>query len=555
MRHLTLSLTVFLALSTAAQWSVDPGSPLVICDAPSNQQSLRVLRDGSGGRYILWTDDRLGANDIAVYGQRIDAMGVAQWDVDGRLIQHVAGRCINYLAATVLDDGDLLLATITGNTPNTTDTLYAMAYDDQGAEVWDAPRVLAYPGNLPGGGISTGVYDPRVITTPGAALVAWQTNPMGAADYITMTRLRNDGTPTLPLQGVFVGGLNNPFTSGPWGMRTDLSHGALLERRQGNGMGAPLLALRVDSTGSALWPNALTVSANSSGLGYEWHSALEPTGRTVSVWGNGYDLRMAHYDTTGVLLNPNNAIDVVVQADVQENPFVLHADGKTFVTWADTRSTFGGQRQVFMQRFDAAGQPELAVNGIPAWLTNHGWNGVPRMLPSDPGSLIHVMVTTGTTSGTTYGFRAMRTDHDANAQWADTVRFCDAALNPDFATGWSVSSDDDGGAVAVWLHPGGNTIYAARLDRNGRLGDVTGVDEVPEPALVMAYPNPAQDAITFDLPASARILAVELFDARGRRIGIAHTQRTLDIRALNPGLYTARLLTSEGVRTSRFIKQ
>ncbi len=50
-----LALLLFLAssFSSLAQWPTDPANPLVICNAPSYQKSLRIASDGEGGWIVL----------------------------------------------------------------------------------------------------------------------------------------------------------------------------------------------------------------------------------------------------------------------------------------------------------------------------------------------------------------------------------------------------------------------------------------------------------------------------------------------------------------------
>ncbi len=60
----------------------------------------------------------------------------------------------------------------------------------------------------------------------------------------------------MPVQGVEVSTMNNPsllLAHGPFG--TTWTVGLMLERRWGNGLGAPLRAQRVDSMGVQLWPS------------------------------------------------------------------------------------------------------------------------------------------------------------------------------------------------------------------------------------------------------------------------------------------------------------
>ena len=318
MRHLTLPFAVLLTFGSAAQWPTDPGSPLVICDDASNQADLRLVADGAGGWYVLWRDNRLAADRYAVFGQRLDAQGNLLWEPNGRLIQEVPERSINMIGVTRMSDNKLFVAYISGTGTTGADTLRAMAYDSEGAPVWTGPTLLAYPGPLPGGGTSTGNYYPRVVPVLNGVFVGWGTNPMGAADYVHIARVLNDGTNAMPEQGVEVPSLNNSIVTGPWTMRHDLAGGLLLEERWGNGAGAPLYAMRVDSMGVEQWPTLLHVSANSGGLGYEWSTAMAPNARMNSVWGNGYDLRMAIYDTTGVLFNTNAPIPVCLQSEGQE---------------------------------------------------------------------------------------------------------------------------------------------------------------------------------------------------------------------------------------------
>ena len=275
---LTLAATLFV-LSTHAQWPTDPNDPLVICNDDSNQRDQRVVADGSGGWYVLWADDRSETGKYKVYGQRVNSQGIPQWELNGRLIQEVPGRSINFLGATRLVNDNLFLAYISGSDATSGDTVRAMAYDDEGAPVWAEPTLLAYPGPLPGGGTSGGNYYPRVAAVLGGAYVGWGTNPVGAADYIYIARVKPDGTTDMPEQGVAVSTMNNPVTAGPWVMRHDLVGGLMIERRWGNGSGAPLRAQRVDSMGVQLWPSFAEVSANSSGLGYEWSTAIAPNGR------------------------------------------------------------------------------------------------------------------------------------------------------------------------------------------------------------------------------------------------------------------------------------
>jgi hypothetical protein len=558
MRALYTLTASLLLLSAHAQWPTDPNDPLVICNDASNQRDLRVVADGDGGWYVLWTDNRADANRYAVYGQRVNSQGIPQWEPGGRLIQEVPGRSINYLGASRFANNNLFLAYISGADATSGDTVRAMAYDNEGAPAWAEPTLLAYPGPLPGGGTSGGNYYPRVAAVLGGIYVGWGTNPAGAADYIHIARVKPDGTSDMPEQGVAVSTMNNPITAGPWTFRHDLVGGLMIERRWGNGAGAPLRAQRVDSMGVQLWPSYLEVSANSSGLGYEWSTAMASNGRLNSVWGYGYDLRMSIYDTTGVLVNTTAPIDVCIQPDVQENPFVVQSELETTVFWADNRPAAGNGRQVFMQRFDANGTPILVENGVLALQCNGNLNGFPRAIAAEEGSHIVAMYSAFDIGGGTPGFRVGRVTNTGTNLWSDTTRFTTGPLGPNNGTDFALVSDGDGGAAAFWFNWQNNAIYAARLDRNGRMGDFTSVEEL-EHSNITLFPNPATDRITLQSRDGSPLGEVVIHAADGRVVRqpgrVSTGQLEISVVDIPAGLYTLSTTTNGQRSTLRFVKQ
>lgn len=519
-----LALLLFLStsLSSKAQWSADPNNPLVICNAPSYQKNMRLLGDGAGGWYVLWTDDRLGANNYAVFGQRLDAEGNLLWEPNGRLIKSIPGRSINYIGAARMSDDRLFLAYTSGADQFGADTLRAMAFDGDGQPDWTQPVLLAQPGPLPGGGTAGGHYYPRVTPVLNGIFVGWGTNPLGAADYVHVARVLNDGTNLMPVQGVEIPSLNNSIVTGPWTMRHDLNGGLMLEERWGNGAGAPLYAMHVDSMGDELWPELLLVSANSGGLFYEWSTAMAPNTRMNSVWANSYDLRMAIYDISGVLLNASAPIEVCMQGDVQENPFVVQSEEETTVFWADNRAALGGGRQVFMQRFDAMGTPLLSADGVLAMRVNGNINGFPRAFVVNGEEHIVAMVAPFASDGATPGFRAGRVTSAGTNLWSDTTRFCNGTLSPNGGTDYALTSDGQGGAMAVWFNWQNDAIYAARIDSSGYLGgnNTTSIVRTEGSEGFHVFPNPANDRIMLKVEHTwiGHAVTVEVLDAMGRRV-------------------------------------
>ncbi|HPF89566.1 MAG TPA: T9SS type A sorting domain-containing protein, partial [Flavobacteriales bacterium] len=362
----------------------------------------------------------------------------------------------------------------------------------------------------------------------------------------------------MPVQGVEVPSLNNPIVAGPWLMRHDMAGGLLFERRWGNGAGAPLYAMRVNSMGAEQWSGLLQVSANSGGLFYEWSSAMAPNARVNSVWANSYDLRMAIYDENGLLYNNTAPIPVCLQADVQENPFVVQTDLETTVFWADNRTLAGSGRQVFMQRFDANGSPLLAADGVLAMQCDGNLNGFPRAIAPEDGDHIVALCSTVNQQGGTAGFRAGRVTSSGSNLWSDTTRFCVPDLGPNGGSDYAMTSDGNDGVMATWFNWQNNAIYAARLDRWGRMGDFTGIAE-SDVTTLRSSPNPASDEIMVSRTDGGSLgdLLVHSNDGRVVLVQGANgaVRSMIDISHLPAGIYSVSERRNESRSTIRFIKQ
>lgn len=555
----TLSASLLL-LSVQAQWPTSPHAPLVLCNDASEKRNLGIVSDGAGGWITLWTDNRVTTQRFALYGQRTTPTGELLWEPNGRLIMEVPGRSVNTYGVAPMSDGNIFLAYTSGADQFGGDTVRAMALDIDGQPVWAEPTLLAKPGALPGGGTvgGSGHWYPRVARVRNGTFVGWGTNPLGAADYVHVARVLNDGTNLMPVQGVEVTSLNNSIFTGPWTFRHDLNGGLLLEERWGNGSGAPLYAMRVDSMGAQLWPALLPVSANSAGLSYEWTTAVAPTSRVNTIWGSGYDLRMAIYDTTGVLFNSTAPIEVCIQADVQENPFVVQTADESTVFWADNRASAGNGRQVFMQRFDASGTPLLAQNGVMAMQVNGNLNGFPRAIAAEDDTHIVSMFCGSNLLGGTAGFRVGRVTNTGTNLWSDTTRFCIPAKGPNGGTAYGLVPDGTGGAAAFWYNWEDNAIYAARLDRWGRMGDFTAVYEQAIPMFNL-FPNPAENSITLTSLGGKALGEVRIHTADGRLVQdvghIAVDRNTIDVNGLPAGVYFATIGGIDGRAVQRFVKQ
>ncbi|MBK9598838.1 MAG: hypothetical protein IPO60_11090 [Flavobacteriales bacterium] len=76
-----------MAFAANAQWTNFPDPPLAICTAANEQNAVKVVSDGADGWYVLWLDGRVSNSKDEVYGQHLNADGVALWEADGRQLR------------------------------------------------------------------------------------------------------------------------------------------------------------------------------------------------------------------------------------------------------------------------------------------------------------------------------------------------------------------------------------------------------------------------------------------------------------------------------------
>lgn len=67
-----------VSASGAVQWAANG---VAVCTADNNQLFAAIVADGAGGAILAWQDGRLGDPDI--YAQRLNGSGVPQWTADG----------------------------------------------------------------------------------------------------------------------------------------------------------------------------------------------------------------------------------------------------------------------------------------------------------------------------------------------------------------------------------------------------------------------------------------------------------------------------------------
>ncbi|MBL7951789.1 MAG: T9SS type A sorting domain-containing protein [Flavobacteriales bacterium] len=536
MKPFLLPWLLLMACSTTAQWSSDPAAPLAVCIAPNDQTSLRALPDGSGGWYAFWIDKRTNIEIGEIYGQHLDEDGNALWTANGKLLISVPDTSIKELAPAVLDNGHVLINYIHGPSVFKV-SLHAMAFDAAGDPVWAQPTVLDEAGTT-----MLGFDQVTAINTGGGAYVGWYDNFFGGSNLLNVSRINNDGS--LPWGS---GGHDIELAYyGPFELHDDDEDGVMVQWRTGNGTGAALMAMRVNGLGADLWSDNVQVSANNDGLNYGFHTVGTGLGAQITAWrdvpGN---IVMTRLDTSGALNYPSTPMPVCTYTSYHDLPKLAMSDGTLFAAWADNRPP-AANGDVYLQKFNADGAPQWTVDGLAAVHISTNYT-TPGLVASDEGAVI-VM-----TDGNVDGYVAMRVLPDGTPAWPGLGTFCTFDFRP-FYDERIEMPDGDGGVVSFWRSWSGD-LHAARVMRTGVAAGSASINEVDRLVTIAAYPNPAQDRISFNLPAGARPLSVELINALGISTTEIAQASSISVEKLAAGAYTVHIRTSDGCFTARFIKR
>jgi len=151
---LSLFLITLFARSADAQWGPNAAP---VCIAANAQSNPRVATDGAGGAIFVWDDARSLA-EAAVYIQKLNSAGSAQWTNNGVLVATVASR------PRVISDGAGGAIVAWRDTRSGAIGVYAQRFNSSGAPLWTAGGVR----------LSTTFGDPEIdLDGAGGAVVAW----------------------------------------------------------------------------------------------------------------------------------------------------------------------------------------------------------------------------------------------------------------------------------------------------------------------------------------------------------------------------------------------
>src|SRR2546422_27976 len=178
------------AQGASAQWRND-GLP--VCTAPMRQEIPFILKDGRGGAFVAWRDQRdSAAIGYDIYIQRLDARGVPQWGANGAPVCTRVGDQINPQMAS--DSADGVIVAWQDLRSGTNFDIYAQRLSPSGIPLWTEAGVRLrnvardqYLNNVPNG--------PSIIADgTGGAIVAWDETVTGFDSDIYAQRVDAAGS-------------------------------------------------------------------------------------------------------------------------------------------------------------------------------------------------------------------------------------------------------------------------------------------------------------------------------------------------------------------------
>ncbi|MBK7369292.1 MAG: T9SS type A sorting domain-containing protein [Candidatus Eisenbacteria bacterium] len=545
MKRSLLALSATLALlapaAAHAQWVTARSTNNIVCNAAWNQNHLVTVSDGAGGFVSVWQDQRNGRDDI--YAQSVDANGFARWTTNGVVVDATVGTLFD-MKACPDDSGGVIVSWgrvgVIGS-----DRIYAQRIDANGQRRWGA------------GGMRVSTAEkmqtlPRISRDEqGGAIVVWANWLASNAANVFGQRLDRDGNRLWSASG------DSLVARGEVRSLT-------VTRRPGGGVFigywytfGPLGMVAVDNARTRVMSDTITTAT----------AVFSPPGLLSATAGNGAYLMMAGgtnmnirwFGANGDRWPASRRVVGPVWAAEQIKLVGGGPDGSALLAWRDGRPNGG----IYAQKIRQDGTDMWGANGrfITANMTENGGghaiqedgiNGAWIVWSQNVDRVAqHV-----SSSGDFWLPLAGSVFSDANSS---NFRYNEADIMP------GVQST----AIVVWAttqDPGTyNDIHAKRMYGDGSL-TTAGVEDGFAPGsgvALAAGPSPARANVSlrFALTRAGRA-TLELFGLQGERVATiadeafsagAHT-RSFDTSALAPGVYLARLTTSEGVANAKVVR-
>jgi hypothetical protein len=443
-----------------AQWSSVPSSPntpVVLPQGASAMTSPRlILRDGAGGSFLVWADNRTAPSDINIFAQHVSAAGEARWGTAGVPVIIAPGHQYDFNA--IADGvGGLYVAWDDQRAGQAAAQLRVQRLGPDGQPMWAADGVaVPHPGQTLS---SLGAAPGLVVAPDGGLYVLYSLGTVARVQRLTPTGTIAAGWPAA---GVEVVTFSYPVRS------------RALVVSQADGEAEPGVLAFVTG-GSGAW--AVKVTAEGT-IGFSKNhtsttlSALGTIQEDVGSDGIGGLLGAARANQyiwvyrvtkTGDLAWSNAASLV---SSLGGNGYSINVvptgDGGGIVTWHRITVSGTSQAEIRAQRLSPTGEPLWAAGGLVVYTGQANpqdtING--KLAVSDGAGGVVVAWRSPSPARLT----AQRLDPAGNRLWGEGL-----LVSSGSGTLASLATDDASGAI--YLHTSeGRTFQAMRTTLTGTLG-------------------------------------------------------------------------------------
>jgi FlgD Ig-like domain len=305
-----------------------------------------------------------------------------------------------------------------------------------------------------------------VLDGTGGAIVTWEWNRRVYAQRVSAS-----GVPQWTLNGVALCAAYSATDVQEMPVIvTDGDGGAIVAWRDLRNGGATydIYAQRVNAVGVLQWGAEGTAVCNASNAQFEAAIAPDGAGGAIVTWRDyrsniNYDIYAQRIDPGGVPRWTADGVALCTAENEQSfTSIVADGAGGSIITWRDFRS---GPGDIYAQRVDAAGVPQLSADGV-AVCTDASPQDYPAIVSDGGGGVI--VTWQDYRSGTNYDIYAQRVNALGMPQWTpDGVAVSTA---PNGQGGTTVLSDGLGGAIITWTDYRSGTNYDVYAQRVNALG-------------------------------------------------------------------------------------
>lgn len=236
-----------------------------------------------------------------------------------------------------------------------------------------------------------------------------------------------------------------------------------------------IFAQRISNSGVLQWPGTGVVICTVSGSQYPMVAIGDGVGGAIVAWTDdrsgptSFDIYAQRISALGVAQWTTDGVEICTAGNLQYWPSAATDGlGGAIIAWNDER-TAGGSDDVYVQRINAAGDPQWLANGLPACTSAHNSSDV-QVLPDGVGGAF--IAWSDLRNGQEGDIYAQRVTNTGQFLWlADGVVVCDYGT---LQSSPKMTHDGSGGVIIVWedwYWPmfEESDVYAQRIDSEGTL--------------------------------------------------------------------------------------